>query len=267
MRISRNYLERKEIEALRVDTLDNNILWLSSFGCKIRIYDDLIYIDHPELPEYVARLILSTPEEAMHRLRKIFAEIKEMPTKPDIYFDELSISPGLQSALTENGFKAAYINATMSKVMRPKPESTELILKQARFHDLEKWSCLYSKGFERSEREAEIDRSRWHRTFKEIPSVRQWFLMKGNNAVGVCQTCEANNVVGIYSFALSPPERNLRNLLGAMRAIRAKVSRGGPVRTYFEVREREDSPSKRHTTKSLLGFSLIRKMTGYHYTE
>lgn len=267
MRISESYIERKETDVLRADTLKNNLLWLRSFGCKIRTCDDLIYIDHPELPEYVARLILSTPEEAVDRLRRIFAEDKGMSIKPDIYLDEVSSSPRLQSALAENGFKPTYINVTMAKVLTPKPESTQLILKEAKLNDLGEWSSLYSRGFEHSGHEAEIDRSRWHRAFKVAPNVRQWFFMKENNAIGVCQTCEANNVVGIYSFTLCPPKRNSQNLLGAIRAIRAKIPEGGAVRAYFELRMREDSPSRRHTTKSLFGFMIIRKMTGYHHLK
>lgn len=252
------------IKALRLAVLINNSKWLRSFGCKVRCAHELMYIQHPELPDYNACLILNPPNIALERMQMLIDEINQMPIIPNIYVDEDSISEAFHSTLTANGFKAVYTNTTMAGIVTPIPAPKDFVLNPLRFDDFDLWLSLYSEGFNRYEKDAEIDRSRWSQAFRSHEGVKHWFIIREKTPIGICQTCVGSGVVGVYSFTIKPLARSFRNLQGSIGAIRVKLTEQGNATIYLELLENEGSISRRGINRYLRELVVIRKMIGYH---
>src|SRR5438034_4672133 len=107
-------ISRTSLETIRTSTLNNNLIWLQSFGCEITQYENLIRVDHPQLADYSAWLVFGSPEVALGRLRFLFDETKSMSNAPDIYLDEIAYNPSLNSALSEAGFKCNSLSLTIA---------------------------------------------------------------------------------------------------------------------------------------------------------
>jgi len=251
-----------QVDNLRQRALENNLLWLESFGCQIKRYENLIYVNHPNMPDYCAWLIYGSPSEALNNLRSIFAESDPKRCLPDVYIDETAFDASIHSTLVENGFIATLVNMTTAGVITPKAEATDLRLQLADPDDATRWSAFYSEGFNRSGRRAEIDRVRWQLSF-ENENVRNWFVMNGRNPIGVCQTCVGFEVTGIYSLTLKTSERGLRQLRPALKALRNRLTEKNKVTVYFERLRREQSSGKQRGSLEFHELMAIRKMIGY----
>ncbi len=118
-------------------------------------------------------------------------------------------------------------------------------------------------GFGRVGGEAVLDRHRWRLAFGR-EEVRHWFFIRRDEVVGVCQTCDAHGVVGVYSFTLIPKGRNLSLIHGAIQTLRAKLAERGRVTTYFErVKEGSRKPFLARPAKLFTGFKVIRVAASY----
>lgn len=251
-----------QIDNLRQNALENNLLWLESFGCQIKRYQNLIYLNHPSMPDYRAWLIYGSPSEALNNLQSILAESDSKRCLPGIYIDETSFDASIHSTLAENDFIATLVNITTAGVITPKAEAINLHLQLAFPDDAARWSALYSEGFNRSGRQAEIDRARWQLSF-EHQNVHNWFVMDGRNPIGVCQTCVGYEVTGIYSFTLKTSERGLRHLRPALKALRIRLTEKKQATIYFERLRRKESKGKQRDSLEFHELIVVRKMIGY----
>jgi len=263
MKITSDNILYYKLEDLRNMTLNNNLLWLESFGCKIYQEKGLISIENSKMPDYFARVIISPPKQANEKALLILNEFEQESIKPEIFIDENSTSPILHSILDSKGFKPIEVNATFARVLFPGPKTLDFFLRPAEVDENKKWSSLYSRGFNHYGIKKEIDRIRWLHAFETSDSVKHWFIVKNKSLIGVCQTCIGNSVVGIYSFTLSHSNRTLSTLHGALLAIRMKLTEQGAAVAYFEKRFKENIRTKKYSAKPLLGFKVIRKLIGY----
>jgi hypothetical protein len=222
-----------DVRELRAATLDNNLLWLESFGCKVRRAAGCIHVEHPWMPDYVALLVTGEPGEFLRELQMSITKMGPPTTAPDIYVDATSINPAVRSILDKNGFYEAALSLTMSGCWTPKVIPNDLQLRPVAPTEIDRWSSLYSRGFRRTGRDAQHDRVRWRHAY-DSPYVRHWFLGTADRLLGVCQTCTCSGVTGIYSFTILPPERGFRMVRMALRAIQAKLTQDGRVTVYFE---------------------------------
>jgi hypothetical protein len=250
-------------EALRAATLNNNLVWLKSFGCEIRHCDDSIYINHPQMRDYSAWLILGAPHRAKENLTAALGENKKLLVEPDIYVDDACSSAALETTLVEDGFKSISVSMTTAKFLSRNYAPTELTVQPADRSSFEQWTSLYSEGFNRHGHDAEVDRFRWLQSFESDDRVQHWFFTIGDRKVGVCQTCVCFGVVGIYSFTLGSGARGLRNLKKALRALRAKVAKQGETCVYWERLLPAGSHERRRRARSSSGIIVVRKLIGY----
>ncbi|MFN2491295.1 MAG: hypothetical protein ABR501_00235, partial [Pyrinomonadaceae bacterium] len=134
-------------------------------------------------------------------------------------------------------------------------------LKLAGSDDHAQWCALYAEGFARTGKAADVDRDRWRKSFGH-PDVLHWFLVQNGRSVGVCQTCIANGVAGIYSFTLLPGYRSVGRLITALRSVRAEILLRCEEIIYFErVRNRVAIPLRK---PMIFGsFKTIRKFLAY----
>ena len=261
-----NRISPAELESLSEATLDNNLLWLRSFGCEVRRKENLIEIKHPQIRDYSAWLIFEHQEKTRTQLASIFEEIEGSPTAPDIYLDHYLFNPSIEQLLAENNFKPAFINLTLALKPSSKQEPAPLTLQPAERANFEQWLLLYADGFNRHGRDAEVDRRRWLHAFENSDSVRHWFFVKDNDIAGICQTCIANGVVGIYSFTLMPGFRGIRNILIAMQALRESfVEEKG----YFYIERLLPINSRKMNSAHRVSEKLInvRTMLGFRRTS
>jgi hypothetical protein len=251
-----------EITKLRADTLANNLIWLESFGCEISRHDGAIYIAHPKLPEYCAWLIVGARGEALERIRAVADGLDPGSAAPYIYVDEAAGSPELRALLGARHFAPTLVNVTKAGVWTPRAAPTDVLLRPASPGETALWASLYSEGFGRSGSDAEKDRARWEQSLKG-GRVRHWFLLRGEEAVGVCQTCAASGVVGIYSFTLKPSARNAYHLRSSLRALRAGLTSRGEITFYFERLWNRGSDNRQRITQATRRLTVVRKMVGY----
>jgi hypothetical protein len=251
------------IEALRSAVLSNNTIWLRSFGCKVHRTRELMTIQHSVMSDYNACIILSPPHNALNRLKMLLSEINHMSIPPNIYVDEESINTPFHSTLTANGYMAIYNNTTIAGVLNQTHDSEGFSLKLACINDFDIWVSLYSKGFGRDGKDADIDRSRWDHTFRSQKRVSNWFFLRKNTIIGICQTCKGNGVEGIYSFTIDPLKRNLNNLRGSLRALHAKLTEKGKATIYLELLGGKEQTISRGIYRYLRGLKVIRKLIGY----
>ena len=226
---------KDKIHALRTDALNNNIIWLKSFGCKVQIKNSLMHIDHQEVTEYKSYLILEPSQKAFKELKKILNRINSVRIKPGIFLDASIKNTSLISALIKKGYERTDINVTMAGIVTQGPERPIFKLQPASLDDIDLWSSLYSESFGRYGKKAEIDHLRWEQAFLTRNEVRHWLILKRKTYIGVCQTCTGCGLVGVYSFCVKPSERSVSNLRGALSALRTMLTESGDVTVYFDL--------------------------------
>lgn len=260
------------LEQLRRETLANNLTWLRSFGCRVREEGEgVVSVEHAALPEYCALLLMSPGARPLAALADFLARADEAGFARDVYVDEELEGQELEGvrvpdALAARGFVSVSANSTTAGVWTPPGEAPRgLVARAALPEERARWSALYSEGFGRDSREARIDLARWDLSFRSR-EVSHWFFVRENGEeVGVCQTCEASGVTGVYSFTLTRAARSARALVPAARALRARLAERGGVTVYFERAKRERARLPRHRLSPPLtpGFKIIRLTTGY----
>ncbi|HEX5709072.1 MAG TPA: hypothetical protein VFX96_17355, partial [Pyrinomonadaceae bacterium] len=189
----------------------------------------------------------------------------------DVYVEEeleqerLETEP-VEDALSARGFVRVSANMTTAGEWTPREALAGLHAREARPDEHALWSALYSEGFGRTGRDAQLDLARWELSFGSA-SVKHWFFVRGEGEeeVGVCQTCEAGGVIGIYSFTLAGASRGSRTLIAAIRALRARLTESGNVTVYFERAKRKRARLPHHPVSPRLtpDFKIIRVTTGY----
>lgn len=250
-------------DGLRKATLHNNLIWLQSFGCEVEDYGDLVHIHHPQLPAYSAWLITSPAEESNRQLKNLLKRVKGASATPDIYLDEVSCDLANRQMLAENDFNNDFVSLTLVSPVLPQRNPSALTLKRADRSCFNEWLALYAEGFNRLGRDAEIDRSRWLLALERSDAVRPWFFLKGDDVVGICQTCEAEGVVGAYSFTLRPRFRGVRWIRAANCALNARAAEMGERYLYLERLLPAQSNRVRRRVNSNSRIVLIRKMFGF----
>ena len=254
-------------ERFRKDSLENNICWLESFGSRIRRYDGLICVDHPRSTDYCARLIVAPVGDTISLLKTVLAEDARAGTDPWVYVDDEVLDARLQLLLAANGLIRAGVNITKAGMWTPIEESKiGFRLEAAQLEDMDRWSACYSEGFARTGQEVAIDRSRWQLSF-EGGRVQHWFLTRQGRTAGVCQTCTASGIVGVFSLTLLPAERGASGVRRAFRALRTRFTSHGSVRVYFERRWNEYPRRHQRLSGRSRGFRIVRRMVGHRHSR
>jgi hypothetical protein len=251
-----------QAENLRQSAVDNNLLWLESFGCEIERRNNLIYVNHPNLADYHAWLIYGGPSEALSDLKFVLDLSDPVKSLASIYIDEIAATSAVTSMLAKYGFVATSLNTTVAGVITPQFYVGDMSLQLAVPEDTTRWSELYSQGFSRRGQDASIDRARWKLSF-ENPHLQHWFVMDGTSEIGVCQTCVGFGVTGIYSFTLKNTERGLHRLRSALRALRNRLTQTKNVSVYFERLRRKEARGKPRGSIEFHELRVIRKIFGY----
>lgn len=250
------------LEELRAATLENNLLWLTSFGCTVRRLAGLVLVEHEDLPEYDARLLLDAADQTLARLGLLLSEEARRPH--DLYVDHHAEDPAMRELLAGVGYAPRSTSLTMAGIWSGgEPPPADVALRRVSRDELDAWSDLYSRAFGRSAGQAAVDRRRWRRAAAER-SLISWLFLRGGERIGTVQTCAAHGVVGIYSFAILPPHRRLMTTLHVLRALRAEVTGGGEAIVYFE-RAREESPGCKVSPVEPQAhrFAAVRRWTRY----
>jgi hypothetical protein len=260
------------VEQLRETTLANNLAWLRSFGCRTQDEGDgVVRVEHATLPDFCALLLMSPTARARRTLREFLAEVEGAHSAPDVYVEEELEKGGLgavsvEEALAARGFARLSANTTTAGEWTPRAATPELRARAATPEEHARWSALYSEGFGRAGRDARLDLARWELSFNSAAVVHWFFVGAGGEEVGVCQTCEASGVVGIYSFTLAPALRGPHALASAIHALRARLTERGKVLVYFERAKRKRARLPHHPANALRpapGFKVIRVTAGY----
>ncbi|MFN0140385.1 MAG: hypothetical protein ACKVQW_09925 [Pyrinomonadaceae bacterium] len=239
--------------------MENNLIWLRSFGCEIDRQDEIIYVRHHELREFNARLVMGSSDNTVRKLTSLLGEINA--NGPLIYVDESFNNDSIQASLARNGFKQISANRIKAASIPAETSDGNLKMELARATDHEEWSALYSQGFARRGKDAELDRVRWRRSF-EKPEILHWYFSTHGQNVGVCQTCFGAGVVGLYSFTLLPASRTLRASIGAARSLRNEMARRSEHIIYFE-RVRNWVPRVFATPTSFAEVRTLRRFRVY----
>jgi hypothetical protein len=250
-------------EELRARTLDNNLTWLESFGCEIERQAEIIYVQHRELLEYNAHLVLGLSKATLTHLESLLAEVK-VPS-PHIYVDERFGTDVLLSMLENGGFRPVLISQIKASRVALRPANAIIDMKLAQAADHAQWSALYSEGFARLGKAAEADSARWQKSFGN-PRVLHWFFVYHGQQIGVCQTCIFSGVVGVYSFTLRPRYRRVTMVICAARALRTEILRRGETIIYFE-RVRNLAPVMPTTPSMFRSLNPIRTFVDYNRVE
>ena len=255
------------LETLRGATLDNQLLWLASFGCKVLRTGDVIQVSHPELPEYVAFLLVGPAETGLEQLEQVLVQDRWGTVVPDIYVDNTAVSPALHQGLTRHGFILAGKSVNKGSLWRPGAPMSDWALRAASPQDIGLWASLYSEGFKRVGRDAKIDQERWRLSLETGTAVHHWFILREGAAVGVFQSCVAGGVTGIYSFALRPALRGPGKVLRALRAVRAELTLTGETFVYFERAKNPDLLDTWMTADPQARIVVIRTWMRYRHTS
>jgi len=252
-----------DIASLRARTLSNNIVWLESLGCSVSRDGGIVNVDHPILREFKACLVVSDHSENLSQLKSIVAETAGDPEKAkNIYLDESTVNNSLREFLDEAGFKPILSSIVTVVAVGQGSLSTEISLERAPYSERENWFAMYAEGFDRN-KDASIEERlrRWGNAF-DSAHVENWFFVERGQRIGVCQTCTANGLVGLYSFTLIPQHRRIRKLLMSVRSLRAKLLADGVDLAYFERVQGIGLPHRR--VMPLKRFAAIREFTVYH---
>ena len=251
-----------ELRDLRERTLANNLVWLRSFGCGVRREGDVVRVDNPEARDYCALLLFADARESYEALRRCAGEESAGSLPPNVYVDRQADSPDLRRLLARKGCAKTAVSYVTAGVWSW-GEASNVAIIPASPAEADIWASVYSLGFGRVGDEASLDGRRWRRAFQR-EEVRHWFFADRGELVGVCQTCDAHGVVGVYSFTLVPGEREHGLLHRAIHTLRAKLAERGRVTVYFErVKGGGRRPFLVRSRKLLTGFKVIRVAEGY----
>ncbi len=251
------------LEELRERTLANNLVWLRSFGCRVERRGGVVTVAHPELKDYCALLLFADPESSYEALRDYVWRWPGWAPAPSVYVDREAYSPPFRLLLSRKGCARTSVSRVTAGEWRRAARTGEVGIRAARPEEADDWASLYSLGFGREGADRESDRRRWRMSFRDA-DVRHWFFLRGGKVVGVCQTCDAHGVVGIYSFTLVPEERRPGRVHSAVDALRTRLVEGGPARVYFErVRGPESLRPARRPAGALAGFKVVRVSESY----
>ncbi len=251
------------LQDLRKRTLANNLIWLRSFGCHVEREGDVIYVNHPELSDYCALLLFADSKRSFEAFHRYVEGGWGGSSPPTVYVDEDAASPQLKRLLTREGYVRTSMSYVTAGEWRSAEGFTEVGIHIAELDQAGHWASIYSLGFGRAGEDAMLDRRRWRKAFHH-GDIRHWFFVKRDEVIGVCQTCVAHEVTGIYSFTLVPGERNSNSIHEAIHALRAKLLEDGLVSVYFErVKNRRSVPFIFKSKKLLSGFKVIRASAAY----
>ena len=252
-----------ELQDVRERTLANNLVWLRSFGCVVRREGGVVYVDNPEASDYCALLLFGDPDESYEAFLRYAGDARSRSLRPNVYVDRESDGPGLKRLLTRQGCARTAVSYVTAGEVSGGETWADVSVRAAEPREAERWASAYSLGFGRGGDEAALDRHRWRLAFRR-EEVRHWFFIRRGEVVGVCQTCDAHGVVGVYSFTLIPKGREPGLIYGAIQTLRAKLTERGPVTAYFErVKEENRNPFLAYSRKLFTGFKVIRMCAGY----
>lgn len=239
-------------------TLANNLVWLKSFGCKVTFKDNIIHVQHANLPEYNTYLVIGSSEQTPAQIELLLADREPVSL---VYVDDAASTEELRSVLASGGLSPAFISRVKMTRLTPRKNATDIELHQAQAHDVPEWSALYSMGFARFGKQAEVDRKRWQEAFKH-PEIQHWFFVERGSYIGTSQTCISDGVVGVYSVTLSPGYRRVAKVIAATRCLAAEMVRRGEELVYFErISNRVPAPLSK--AAMFLGFKTIRRFVAY----
>jgi len=244
--------------ALRDLTLADNLEWLRTFGCIVEQRGELIYIDHPRLPEYKAWLFTRATPRALGELTHLASG--EMLGPRTIFVDDDIADTTVFSLLAHARIVAR--NVTFAARVPPRAWRSSTRLVPATGNDWRLWSEVYSRGFGREELAA-IDRERWRLAFGST-FMQHWFFVQKGSHVGVCQTSNGP-LHGIYSFAFVPEARGVGPTLNGLRALMAYVSRQPSPWIYFEFLSQSSLAGAR--VRSAVGLTRVRTFNGYELPD
>ncbi|HJQ33415.1 MAG TPA: hypothetical protein VJ866_14610 [Pyrinomonadaceae bacterium] len=251
------------LEELRERTLANNLVWLRSFGCRVRRLGGVVFVTHPDLNDYCALLLFADPKSSYTTLEAYAGHRPRRASAPNVYVDREAYSPELRQLLSRNGCARKSVSQVTAGEWARAGRAGEVEIRAALTWEVADWASVYSLGFGREGADKESDRRRWGMSFQD-PAVGHWFFLRRGKVIGVCQTCDADGVVGIYSFTLVPEEREFDSVHSAVNALRAKLLEDGPARVYFErVKGPENSRPFRRLAGALSGFKVIRVSEAY----
>ena len=256
-----------DVQRWRRDTLQNNLVWLASFGCTIEWHSHTISVFHPSLPEYRAWLFYGDSEDLKGRLPSFGGEAPGSDGLPGIYVDQSCDTAAFHNSLTRVGFRRVATSVTYAGPMRPRRGKTLLRFRQAKAAESDSWSAAYSAGFGRAGKEAALDLERWRLYFQSGDAVRSWFLMLDGETIGITQTCQAHNVVGLYSVAVLPPFRRQLGFRRVIQAAQSTLPFDEPIRSYFEVVRSPARPKRNCLVLCGDRFDVVRAMSAYAHSR
>lgn len=247
---------------LRANTLCNNLVWLKSFGCTIKREGKLVLVHHPRLREFTACMVIDNDAGNLVRLDVVLSEAALGQAAPDVYIDS-EVKDGLiHRLLADKGFQPVLTSIITVGVVLPAKEVEGISLERATVSQRDLWCEIYYEGFgKKGETTVEDIVDRWSDTFVS-EDVHNWLFVENGRQIGVCQSCTANGVVGLYSFTLLPSERGVNTVMSVIKALRAKLFRDGERVAYFE---RTQELRSRHRKVGFAAASLtgIREFTAY----
>ncbi|MBV8857939.1 MAG: hypothetical protein JOZ02_13475 [Acidobacteria bacterium] len=247
-----------ELEDLRQRTLDNNLVWLQSFGCRVKREGNVVHVYHPELKDYSALLLFGGPEESYKAFREHTEGRTDCPDRQNVYVDKKAASPGLGQLLKLLGYLKTSVSYVTAGEWKRGGAPGEVLIRPATLEQADYWASVYSLGFGHVAEERVLDRGRWRIAFC-ANTVRHWFLTRRDAVIGVCQTCVAHGVIGVYSFTLLPAERDRRHFREAVNALGDVMAGDGGGVFYFErVKDLRSAPFISRAPKSPSGFKVIR---------
>ncbi len=255
-----------DVRRWRRDTLQNNLVWLASFGCAIESRGHMISVFHPSLPEYRAWLFYGDSEDLKGRLPSFGGEAQGSDGLPGIYVDQSCDTHAFHSSLTRVGFRRVATSVTYAGLMRRRGK-TLLRFRRAEAAESDSWSAAYSAGFGRTGKEAALDLERWRLCFQSGDAVRSWFLMLDGETIGVAQTCHAHSVVGVYSVAMLPPCRRQVDVRRVIQAAQSTLPFDEPIRSYFEVVRSPERPNRNCLVLCGDRFDVVRAMSAYAHSR
>ncbi|MCA1621001.1 MAG: hypothetical protein LC795_17180 [Acidobacteria bacterium] len=252
-----------ELRDLRERTLANNLVWLRSFGCDVRREGEVVRVDNPEARDYCALLLFAGARESFDALRRCVGGEGAGSFPPNVYVDRQADGPDLRRLLTRKGCAKTSVSYVTAGEWGRAEAAADVSIRAAERSEVAQWASAYSLGFGRGAGEGALDRQRWRLAFRH-EAVRHWFFTRRDEVVGVCQTCDAHGVVGVYSFTLIHRERGLNPIHSAIRTLRAKLAERGRVTVYFErVKGGGRRPFLVGSRRLLTGFKVIRVAEGY----
>ena len=234
---------KEQRDVWRNATRENNLIWLESFGCKVSRSKHAIRVEHDELAEYCAWLVYGDDAVLIDRLSQHVADQSEW-SGGRIFVDVAAQAPMIWRLLRDGQFDTVGTSATFAAIVEAKSSSSAYDERAAKLDEVERWSTMYVDEFSRQQYSAQNLR-RWRRCFRGSSAVRFWFLLRLGEEIGIVQTCDAQDIVGLYSLALTKENRSFANLHGVRVSLASYLTRDGDAAVYFELESRKQTPPER----------------------